>query len=250
MKYKFRIVLAVVLVVISGSLVILNPNIFYNPNSNNITLNLPTFENKTDINAYKTTDEIETFQTENVDQSWWEKITSFFSNDELSLDMENDRIDILNTSYKEFTDAELIELFGVSATKGTKEVEVTVKSEKKTENTISVTFTTNSGSNPELSANGLINIVYNQKPIIEIKNRKVTIRKSKIEKLNDEDLIKLIIKESGAKATDKEDKNSEISMTVDLSNLERSIPGEYKLKVIASDTDNQKSDASVIIKIK
>lgn len=248
MKFDFRTVLMLTFVIISSMLILNNQDLFFGLQANNIDVAVDLNDN--DQNNVSDDYPNQSYDTENNNQSWWNKVTNIFSKNELIISSDKDRVDIYNTDSLELSDADLIDLFGVKATLNQNDVPIIVTKEQISYNTIDITFTTNSGENPEKSITGKISIVYNQKPIITVKKPKVSFRLNKIKDLSDEELTTLIIKKTGAQATDKEDDNKDIKISVDLKNIKRDQKGEYQAQIIASDSANQQSNKIITVNVK
>ncbi len=248
MKFDFRAVLMLTFVLIGSMLVLNNQDLYFGLQANNIDVAVD-LNNNDQVNGSEDYPN-QSYDTENNNQTWWNKVTNIFSKKELVISSEKDRVDLYNTDNLELSDADLIKLFGVKATLNQNDVPIIVTKEQISYNTINVTFTTNSGENPEKSITGKISIVYNQKPIITVKKPKISIRQSKIKDLSDEDLTALIIKKTGAQATDKEDDNKDIKISVDLKNIKRDEKGEYQAQIIAIDSANQQSNKIITVNVK
>ncbi len=248
MKFDFRAVLMLIFVLIGSLLITTNSDLYFGLQANNIDVNVDLNDN----NQVSVTEEYpnQSYDTENDDQTWWNKVTRIFFKKELVISSEKDRIDLYNTDNLDLSDEDLIKLFGVKATLNQTDVPIKVTKEQISYNTIDVTFTTNSGENPEKSITGKISIIYNQKPIITVKKPKISIRKNKIEDLSDEELTALIIKKTGAQATDKEDENKDIKISVDLKNIKRDQKGEYQAQIIATDSAKQQSNKIITVNVK
>ncbi len=248
MKFDFRAVLMLIFVLIGTMLISTNPNLYFGLQANDIDVNVDLNDNS-QVNVTEDYPD-QSYDTENNNQTWWNKVTGIFVKKELEISSEKDRVDLYNTDNLELSDDDLIKLFGVTATLNQKDVPINVTKEQISYNTIDVTFTTNSGENPEKSITGKISIVYNQKPIITVKKPKISIRKNKIEDLSDEELTALIIKKTGAQATDKEDDNKDIKISVDLKNIKRDQKGEYQAQIIATDSAKQQSNKIITVNVK
>ncbi len=239
-----------ILLIICIGIVGTNYELFVQNHNNKIAVNVSTNEDN-QVDDTENSGDTSVYESENTDRSLWDRFKGLFVEAKPELTIEKDKIDVYDTEYKDdYTDKELISMFGVVATDGDEPLDIKVETEKKTDTVIEVKFTTISGSDPELSVTGIINVVHNSKPIITVDKRKMSISQRKAEKLNDEDLIKYIIKKTKTKATDKEDNNKDITLTVDLTYFKRDEPGEYKLKVIATDSAKQTSESSVIVRVK
>ncbi len=205
-------------------------------------------ENQVDlVGKNESTYNAEAYESTN-DQSTWDKVMNVFKKDvEPEIELEKTDVSVLNTDVDNLTDDDLIDLFGAKAydEKGDL-LPISVSKSAKSDTLIIVTFTAETEQETIKSIDGNLQIMFNSRPKLTLKDRKIKISLRKYNRYSDEELTKYIIRKAGIKCEDVED--GKIEPTIDLSSINAE-NGEYKLKVTAADSDEQESSIDVILRI-
>ncbi len=166
-----------------------------------------------------------------------------------TITIENSEIDVLSTEIDQYDDAMLIEKFGVEAKDSDGNLlDISVEKTKKSDILTKVTFKAQSDSGYIVSCDALMNVIYNSKPKLTVKNRKLSFSKRKYNRYSEERMKKYITRKAHVKAWDNED--GRLDTDYDLSAVDSETTGDYKVTIKATDDDNQTTTAEMVISIK
>ncbi len=230
-----KVIYATVFLTASLTMVVVNYSVFYPDNVVDIVE-----DNESNYNA-------EAYDSAN-EQSFWDKFLSGSKEDiEPEIALKQGEVTILNTEKDALTDDDLIDMFGANAQdKDGNILPITVSTDQKSDTLVVVTFTAVTEQETTKSIDGNLYIEFNNRPKLSLNDRKIKISQRKYEKLTEEELTKYVIRKAGIKCDDKED--GKVEPAIDFSNVSAE-PGEYKLKVTATDSDEQESSIDVILTI-